>query len=228
MKEKTMKELRDTAKELGIAGRWDMTKEQLIKAIQENPVDPQEVVQEQETESDIVEEQEWEAEEESEVTSEEEKSKKPAKKLKKNTAMQRAFGKALDGANAEGRKNLEELILESEVVEEGASEVKWKSQENSGYDKDAIKAKYIESAEEGTIVAVLVDVFGNERVKSAAIKEVDLERKTIVVETKVGVVYNNVPYKHVLWIKSGNKWPKSIYQLLKGELTFEEYKRNEK
>lgn len=35
LRKKTCKQLRDTAKELGITGRWEMNKEELIKAINE-------------------------------------------------------------------------------------------------------------------------------------------------------------------------------------------------
>lgn len=44
MKGKTVKELRNIAKELNITGRWDMTKEQLIEAIEQTQMSDKDII----------------------------------------------------------------------------------------------------------------------------------------------------------------------------------------
>lgn len=74
------------------------------------------------------------------------------------------------------------------------------------------RTKYIDDAEIGTIVA-----FFDERGKArtAAIKSKDSNNKFIDVETEFGRQFR-VPYDKVLWVKKGVRFPRGVYNLLKG------------
>lgn len=77
------------------------------------------------------------------------------------------------------------------------------------------KIEYIENAKPGTIVAFKTSVFGKEKVKSAAIKNISFKRRVLRLVTSYGAEYI-VPYEAILWVKTTNKWPRGVYRLLKG------------
>nr|DAV38764.1 MAG TPA: Rho termination factor, N-terminal domain [Caudoviricetes sp.] len=132
----TYKELIKEAKELKIVGRWDMRKDELIKAI--------------------------------------EAKKKEASK-----------------------------------VEEKAEEIKLtpirKKEDRSS------KSAYIENVEPGVMVAFK---FAN-KAKSAKLIARNSEERKLKLVTSYGKEYI-VSYDDVLWIKTGPRWPKGVYRLLKG------------
>lgn len=132
----TYKELIKEAKELKIVGRWDMRKDELIKAI--------------------------------------EAKKKEASK-----------------------------------AEEKAEEIKLipirKKEDRSS------KSAYIENVEPGVMVAFK---FANKAKSAKLIARNSKERKLKLV-TSYGKEYI-VSYDDVLWIKTGPRWPKGVYRLLKG------------
>lgn len=136
----TYKELIKEAKELKIVGRWDMRKDELIKAI--------------------------------------EAKKKEASKVE-------------------------------EKVEEKAEEIKLipirKKEDRSS------KSAYIENVEPGVMVAFK---FANKAKSAKLIARNSKERKLKLV-TSYGKEYI-VSYDDVLWIKTGPRWPKGVYRLLKG------------
>lgn len=72
--------------------------------------------------------------------------------------------------------------------------------------------EYVKNAKEGNIVAFKTT---NGKVKSAAVEMNDSENGTLHLVTKYGAKYI-VEYDNVLWVKTGNRWPKYIYVLLKG------------
>lgn len=75
------------------------------------------------------------------------------------------------------------------------------------------KLNYIETVPLGTLVA-----FNDEKGKArtAAIVERNVEEKTLVVETEFKKKFN-VTFDNVLWVKVGTRWPKGVYNLLKGK-----------
>lgn len=84
LNEMSVKELREIAKEKNIAGRWDMTKPQLIEAIEK-------IDKEQETTTEVVNESQEEEKVEEKAEAKEVKVKKAAEKAMK---VQRAFVEA--------------------------------------------------------------------------------------------------------------------------------------
>lgn len=74
------------------------------------------------------------------------------------------------------------------------------------------RGKYIEEAEVGTLVA-FIDEKGKPR--TAAIVNRSSKRRMLKVQTEFGWEFI-VPYEKVLWVKKGTRWPKGVYNLLKG------------
>jgi hypothetical protein len=71
--------------------------------------------------------------------------------------------------------------------------------------------KYIEDAEIGTIVAA---IFPNGKVKSAKIINKSSKNKKLKLETSYGKEVI-VPYKDIIWVRYGERWPRGILALMK-------------
>lgn len=80
------------------------------------------------------------------------------------------------------------------------------------YNKATQKLKYIENAEVGTIVAFRLP---NGKVKSAAIEKRSIKRRALQLATSYGKTFV-VSFDDVVWVKTGTRWPKGIFDLLKG------------
>lgn len=162
---KTVAELRDLAKELGIVGRWDMTKPQLIEAITNhgNPTTEKEDIE------DMVEdaEENWDDE--------------------------------------------EDIVNSTEVVKVTKEYTVNGEKRTIACVPPEIKERYVQEAPIGTIVAFELDG----KVRSAKIENRNSKKKLLMLKTKPGVEFI-VPYSSVLWVRSGNKWPDAIYELLTG------------
>ncbi len=74
------------------------------------------------------------------------------------------------------------------------------------------KKAYIENAEIGTLVAFRLQ---NGKVKSAKIVKKSTAKKRFMLETSYGAQYI-VHYEDVVWVRTGKRWPKGVYELLKG------------
>lgn len=74
------------------------------------------------------------------------------------------------------------------------------------------KDSYIDKAEVGAIVAFYDE---NGKARSAAIKNKSTKNKKLKVETEFGREFI-VPYDKVMWVKTKNRWPKGVYDILKG------------
>ena len=95
-------------------------------------------------------------------------------------------------------------IEATEVVEEEQVERKpWVMKDKSGY---------IEEAEVGALIA-FYDEKGKPR--TAALVNRSSARKVIKVVTEFGWEFI-VPYDNVLWVRKGNRWPRGVYEILKG------------
>ena len=77
---------------------------------------------------------------------------------------------------------------------------------------DDRKSEYLSKAKAGSIVAFRTK---NGKVKSAAIVYNDTANKKVHLETKYEVKFV-ANYNDVLWVKTGRRWPKYIFNLLKG------------
>lgn len=87
-----------------------------------------------------------------------------------------------------------------------------KSNEESQVDSRDVKDRYLDTAEIGCLVAFKIETG---KVKSAKIVKRSTSGRKLKVETAYGMEYI-VPYDNVLWVKTGTRWPKGVYMLLKG------------
>lgn len=95
----------------------------------------------------------------------------------------------------------------SEEVED--SEVQENELEKKG------KLSYLRNIKKGTIVAFKVKMYGEEKVKSAAVENVSQKREMLKLITKYGAEFI-VPFSDVIWVRTNSRWPKGVYELLKG------------
>jgi hypothetical protein len=88
-----------------------------------------------------------------------------------------------------------------------------------GEKNNKTKDDYIVDAEVGVVVAFRLNFRSKSKVKltkviSGKILENNQENETYVIETRNGLKYG-VPYKAVVWVKTGNRWPKGVYDEMK-------------
>lgn len=81
------------------------------------------------------------------------------------------------------------------------------------------KDDYIFNAEEGLIVAFRLNFTSKDDIKltkviSGKITENNKEDEIYTVETRNGLKYG-VPYQSVVWVKTGERWPKGVYDEMK-------------
>ena len=76
------------------------------------------------------------------------------------------------------------------------------------------KVKYVENAEIGTIVAFKLP---DGRVKSAKIERRSTSRRKLKLVTQYGAEFV-VPYEDIIWVRTTKRWPKGVYNLLKGKV----------
>lgn len=79
-------------------------------------------------------------------------------------------------------------------------------------DEKRTREDYIATAPIGSIVAFITD---DGKYKSAKIINRSTARRYLKLQTAYGREYK-VPYTSVIWVKTGSKWPRGIYNLLKG------------
>lgn len=73
------------------------------------------------------------------------------------------------------------------------------------------RKEYVRNAEKGTIMAFKLP---DGRVKSAKMVERSLKRERLKMETAYGKQYT-IDFKDVIWVKTGGRWPKGVFNLLK-------------
>lgn len=76
----------------------------------------------------------------------------------------------------------------------------------------ANKTRYVENAEIGTIVAFKLPGM---KVKSAKITRKSSKNRKFKVETTYGTEFV-ISFEDVIWVKTNKRWPKGVYNLLKG------------
>lgn len=73
------------------------------------------------------------------------------------------------------------------------------------------REQYIDNAKVGTIIAFKVN---ESKVISGMIEEI--HKSDFLVKTRNGVQFT-VRKRHIIWVKTGPRWPKGVYLALKGE-----------
>lgn len=157
-KEKTVKELREMAAELGIVGRHNMVKAELISAIEE-----------------------------------EQKEKEEAERFAKVVANQKEI------------KTLKKDNFEECLATQVEAEKVWDEDEQTSK-----KSDYINRIEVGSMIA-----FAISQTKALSGMVIECQSGKYVVETKNGNKFN-IRRSKILWVKTGERWPKGIFDMLKG------------
>ena len=106
-----------------------------------------------------------------------------------------------------------EEVKEPEVVKE--TETKETEEQ-----KQQKKRSYIENVKIGTLVA-FNSYTG--KVKSAKVIKRSTKNRKLKVVTKYGAEFI-ISYDDVIWVRTNKRWPKGVYQLLKGVVNNEEVK----
>lgn len=110
------------------------------------------------------------------------------------------------------------FILELLVASGNTYNKVWVSEMTNLFKMTDDKLQRIQNAPIGTIVAVKLD---DSSVKSAKIVRRSSDEKLLKVTTEYGASYI-VKYESVVWVKSGSRWPRWVYNLLKGIEEFDE------
>lgn len=76
----------------------------------------------------------------------------------------------------------------------------------------AQKMPYIENIEIGTLVAFRLS---NGKVKSAKVTRKSTKNRKLKLETDYGAEYI-VSFDDIVWVRTGKRWPRGVYKLLKG------------
>lgn len=81
-------------------------------------------------------------------------------------------------------------------------------------DASSGKEKYIENLSIGQIVAFhFKNSYGKEVVKSGKIESIN--ENNLIIINKVGTSFE-AKKEEIVWVKTGSRWPKGVYELLKG------------
>ena len=124
------------------------------------------------------------------------------------------------------KAELVEAILRAEENVEDNKQSATDETKNDNHDAEAVSNKkhtaaiidmeqkmpYIEQAAIGTIIAFRLP---NGKVKSAKIIKRSTKNRRFMVETEYNAQYV-VESDNVVWVRTGDRWPKGVYRLLKG------------
>lgn len=109
-------------------------------------------------------------------------------------------------------QNPPEAVIEEVKEEKEKEEVAGVSEDIDNDGIDSNKLRYINEAPIGTLVAFKLP---NGQTKSAKIINRSTGRKKLKLETVYGKQFV-VSYSDIVWVKSTNKWPRGVYNQLKG------------
>lgn len=74
------------------------------------------------------------------------------------------------------------------------------------------KQKYLDNIQIGALVAFRVS---DKKAKSAKVIKKSTKLKKLMVETSYGAT-SVISFEDVLWVRTGNRWPRGVYNMLKG------------
>lgn len=116
-----------------------------------------------------------------------------------------------------GNDSIEVEEVSSEVSDIDVPEVYGDASEETVVIDVERKVPYIEQAEIGTMVAFILP---NGKVKSAKLINRSVKNRKIKVETSYGKQFV-VPYDNVIWVRTNDRWPRGVYNMLKGNVATE-------
>lgn len=114
--------------------------------------------------------------------------------------------------NAEVQSAKDECKVDNHECENVEVEVK-EENESANVNMEQ-KMSYIENIDIGTIVAFRLS---NGRVKSAKVTRKSTKNRKLKLETDYGAEYI-VSYDDIVWVRTGKRWPRGVYKLLKGQV----------
>lgn len=127
----------------------------------------------------------------------------------------------IDKLLCEVESNGEEVVEANDKSVEQAKSEPVKSQEEIEAEEAArlaMRAKYIEEAKVGTIIAFRLE---SGKVISAMIVKKSTKNRKFKVETKYGAEHI-VLFDEILWVRTNKRWPKFIYNLFKENVKSQE------
>lgn len=143
-------------------------------------------------------------------------SKEELEKMTAKSLVEMCKEKGIPYSNSGGRLKkaqlIELLLNNNDVQEENSKNVGEEENPEPTHWVNQDKEKYIEEAEVGTLIA-FYDKKGKPR--TAALVNRSSSRRVVKVVTEFEWEFI-VPYENVLWVRKGNRWPKGVYNLLKG------------
>ena len=110
------------------------------------------------------------------------------------------------------------------VEEDDNNSVETETDELSEEEIAERRMPYVENAPIDTIVAFKLPTG---KVKSAKIINKSTKNRKLKVETAYGAQFI-IPYDSVIWVKTGTRWPKGVYNLLKGNHNGSGYNKEHK
>ena len=113
---------------------------------------------------------------------------------------------------------------EVSVVAEDDNNIETVAEELSEEEIAERRMPYVENAPIDTIVAFKLPTG---KVKSAKIINKSTKNRKLKVETAYGAQFV-IPYDSVIWVKTGTRWPKGVYNLLKGNHNGSGYNKEHK
>lgn len=106
---------------------------------------------------------------------------------------------------------VEAILLSEEAVQtEGTADANTQSSVDTD---DGSKVDRINNAPIGTLIAFYEP--GTSKANTAKITNRNKKKGLIKCETQYGKEFI-VPFDNIMWVKTGNRWPRGVYQLLKG------------
>lgn len=191
---KICKELRELAKELNISGKWNMTKDLLKENLQNKTCKE---LRELAKELDIV--GRWNMVKDQLIDAIDSILRAEVVENTKVVENANEFESAKDECKIDNHNDVE---VEDKVEKKSA---------NVNIDM-ARKMSYIENVEIGTLVAFRLS---NGKVKSAKVIRKSTKNRKLKLETSYGAEYI-VSYDDIIWVRTGKRWPRGVYNLLKG------------
>lgn len=143
-------------------------------------------------------------------------------RFKKDELVEAILGAGVveSGEKAKGSESAKDEV---KIDNHGAEAEVKAEKESASVDVDMEqKMPYIEGAAVGTIVAFRLP---NGKVKSAKIIKKSTKRRQFMLETDYGAQYIT-SYENVIWVRTGKRWPRGVYRLLKGLVDADEAKAN--
>ena len=119
---------------------------------------------------------------------------------------------------------VDEEVEASVAVEEDDNNIETVADELSEEEIAERRMPYVENAPIDTIVAFKLPTG---KVKSAKIINKSTKNRKLKVETAYGAQFI-IPYDSVIWVKTGTRWPKGVYNLLKGNHNGSGYNKEHK